>query len=123
MAKRAYADDDMDGTSTMTRAVLAGFALVALSGSVGPALAEVGVEPATTQIVAEPAADLPRFVPSPEAVAADAGFDTAFAAFDDPAIVPAPAPDPGEIAQDLPDGVASWYGREFAGRKTASGER
>jgi rare lipoprotein A len=28
-----------------------------------------------------------------------------------------------EEARDIGGGVASWYGREFAGRKTASGER
>jgi rare lipoprotein A len=107
----------------MTRTALAVFALVALSGAIGPAFAEVDGALSAPIAAADTATDLPRFTPSPEAVAAEAGFAEAFAAFDDPAISAAPAPVVEDVAQDIPDGVASWYGREFAGRKTASGER
>ena len=113
----------MDGTTTMKlRASLAAIAMLALGGSMTPGLAGELAEGATAPAEAA-ASDLPRFVPSPEAVAADAGFEQAFAAFDDPAIVAAPAPAIDEIVSDIPDGVASWYGPGFAGRKTASGER
>ena len=113
----------MDGITTMNMA-LAALSLAALGGSIAPALAEVTEESvAPAAVTASDAAGLPRFVPSPEAVAADAEFEHAFAAFDDPAIVAAPAPAPDEIVADIADGVASWYGPGFAGRRTASGER
>ena len=109
---------NMDGNPTMKAAAAAALALLALGGTFGPALAEVdaGIAPAAP---AEAVADLPRFVPSVEP---DAEFDEAFASFDDPSIVPAPAP-ADDIVEDIPDGVASWYGPGFAGRRTASGER
>ena len=113
----------MDGITTMKTA-LAALSLAALGGSIAPALAEVSEESvAPAALTASDAAGLPRFVPSAEAVAADAEFEHAFAAFDDPAIEPAPAPLADEVVADIPDGVASWYGPGFAGRKTASGER
>jgi rare lipoprotein A len=108
----------MDGTSTMKAVAAAALALLVMGGSIGPALAEVDAGSATPA-TAEGAADLPRFVPSAEP---DAGFTDAFAPFDDPSIVPTPTP-ADEVVQDIPDGVASWYGREFAGHRTASGER
>ena len=112
----------MDGISTMKAVSAAALALLVLGGSVGPALAETdaGIAPAPPEAVA--AAALPRFVPSAEAVSADAGFAEAFAPFDDPAITMPPAPAEG-AATDINGGVASWYGPGFAGRRTANGER
>ena len=108
----------MDGTPTMKAAAAAALALLALGGTFGPALAEDDAGLATPTVATE-AAGLPRFVPSAEP---GSKFADAFAPFDDPAIVPAPAPS-GEVVADIPDGVASWYGPGFAGRRTASGER
>ena len=111
----------MDGITTMKMA-LAAISLAALGGSIAPALAEVTEESvAPAAVTASDAAGLPRFVPSPEA--AEAEFEQAFAPFDDPTIEPAPAPAFDEVVSDIPDGVASWYGPGFAGRRTASGER
>ena len=106
----------------MKAVAAAALALLALGGSVGPALAEVdaGIAPAASAPVTEPAAELPRFVPSAEP---DAEFADAFAPFDDPSIVPAPAPPEGALGTVIGSGVASWYGPGFAGRRTASGER
>ena len=111
----------MDGITTMKAAVAAALALMAMGGAIGPALAEddAGVVAPAVRPATEAAADLPRFVPSAEP---EAAFDTAFAPFDDPAIVAPPAPS-DTVVDDIPDGVASWYGPGFAGRKTASGER
>jgi len=44
-------------------------------------------------------------------------FALAFAPYD---TLPAP---PAPAAEEIGSGIASWYGREFAGRRTASGER
>jgi len=111
----------MDGTPTMTRAVLAAFALVAFGGSVGPALAEDdAVAPAPVVATADDAS-LPHFIPTPEPVAPGAKFGEAFAPFDDPAIEPV-EPSPGDIGTAISGGVASWYGPGFAGHRTASGE-
>jgi len=115
----------MDGNTTMTvRAAVAAVALLALGGSIsGLSAADgAGALPASVAIAADDTA-LPRFEPS---------FDAHFAPFDEPAAVAVP-----EHAVDLAtieptvevpgtaigSGVASWYGREFAGRRTASGER
>lgn len=105
----------------MKAVAAAALALLALGGSIGPALAEddAGIPtPAVSAAGAE--ADLPRFVPSAEP---EAEFSDAFAPFDDPEIAPAPALPEGALVRAIGSGVASWYGREFAGRKTASGER
>ena len=110
----------MDGTSTMTRAVLAAFAFTAFAGSVGPALAEDDAFIAPVAVPAEDAA-LPHFIPTPEPVAPGAKFGEAFAPFDDPAIEPV-QPSPGDVGTAIAGGVASWYGPGFAGRRTASGE-
>jgi len=111
----------MDGTTTKKAAAAAALALLALGGAIGPALAEdkAGLAAPAESLGTEPASELPRFVPSTEA---DAAFDTAFAPFDDPAISAASEP-LDAVVEDIPDGVASWYGARFAGRKTASGER
>ena len=106
----------------MKAVAAAALALLALGGSVGPALAEVdaGIVPAASATVAEPVADLPRFVPSAEP---EAEFSDAFAPFDDPSIEPAPAAPEGTLGRVIGGGVASWYGPGFAGRRTANGER
>lgn len=116
----------MDGITTMKlRGALATLGLFALAGSIGAVSAAEGrVAPAVTQ-ADDAAADLPHFTPSDEA------FDASFAPFGDPAQsgLPSGAVDLAAIqpeveeAEDIGSGVASWYGREFAGRKTANGER
>ena len=98
----------------MKAVAAAALALLALGGTFGPALAEVDAGIATpAPQAAEVAADLPRFVPSAEP---EAEFADAFAPFDDPSVT---APPPSEVVDDIPDGVASWYGPGFAGRRTA----
>ena len=115
----------MDGTTTMTvRSGLAVIALLALGGSISGLSAAEGTaaQPAAEAAAAEDASQ-PRFEPS---------FDESFAPFDEPAAVVAPesavdltlidpASEDGGAAID--GGMASWYGREFAGHRTASGER
>jgi rare lipoprotein A len=114
----------MDGTTTMkVRAALAAVALLALGGSIsGLSAAEGSGSLPETTVPAEDAA-LPRFEPS---------FDESFAPFDEPAAVAiredavdlaAIEPAADEAGDAIGAGVASWYGREFAGRRTASGER
>jgi rare lipoprotein A len=114
----------MDGTTTMkVRSALAAIALLALGGSISGLSAAEGSEvlPAAVAVSAE-AVNLPRFEPS---------FDESFAPFDDPAAIAVPGDavdlatiDPAtDEADEIGAGVASWYGREFAGRKTANGER
>ena len=104
------------------RAALAATALLALGGSIsGLSAAEgSGAVTVTAAVIVE---DLPRFEPS---------FAQQFEPFAEPAAVALP-----EYAVDLNaiepmveapgaaigGGVASWYGREFAGRRTANGER
>lgn len=39
-----------------------------------------------------------------------------------PAAAPAPAPAPAAASGEVSDGKVAWYGRKFAGRKTASGQ-
>ena len=99
------------------RAALAAIALLALGGSISGVSAAEGTEslPQTDAVAADDAA-LPRFVPLEEPIAvAEAPLATV------QAIPEAQAEDNGGDA--IGGGVASWYGREFAGRKTASGER
>jgi rare lipoprotein A len=112
----------MDGNTTMTvRAAVAAVALLALGGSISGLRAADGAEaiPVAAAIAADDAA-LPRFEPS---------FDDSFAPYDDPAAVAVPehAVDLATVEpaaeQAIGSGMASWYGREFAGRRTASGER
>ena len=120
-----YSGADMDGNTTMTvRAALAAFALLALGGSISGVSAAEGsaAMPVAAAIAVDPAA-LPRFEPS---------FAESFEPYGQPAAValPAEAVDLNAIepaaetpGAEIGGGVASWYGREFAGRKTASGER
>ena len=105
----------------MTRAVLAAFALVALGGSIGPALAEDDAVIATPVVATAEDPSQPRFIPTPEPAAPGARFGEAFAPFDDPAIEPV-QPSPEDIGTAITGGVASWYGPGFAGHRTASGE-
>jgi rare lipoprotein A len=109
-----YPRHRMDGNKIF-KASLAAITLAAFSGSIAPALAESTIEtPASTLIAPAVPADLPRFVPSTDAlVTLDAGTLTDAVA----------APEAEPAARALGDGVASWYGAAFAGRKTASGER
>jgi len=114
----------MDGTTpTKVRSALAAIALLALGGSIGGLSAAEGQEALpTAAAAASESADLPRFEPS---------FDESFAPFDEPAAVAQPAhavdleliEPASEEAEEIGEGMASWYGREFAGRRTASGER
>jgi rare lipoprotein A len=120
----------MDGNTTMKpRAVLAAAALLALAGAIGPTGSKLRAAEGAAASAAAPTqetidADLPRFEPSTEE------FAEGFAAFEADAsqiatIQPIPAiEDEAEAeAREIGGGVASWYGREFAGHRTASGER
>jgi len=120
----------MDGNATMKlRASLAAVVLAALGGSISPSFAGELAGEAAAHAAAAPSdtAELPRFVPT-----AEAESETAFVQIDEPAadtleagaldmtgIEPATEPP----ARELGAGMASWYGRQFAGRKTANGER
>jgi rare lipoprotein A len=90
---------------SIAAALLFGGSLTAALAATDPAPAEA---PATSEADASADAALPRFEPS------EAEFAEAFDAFDGAA---------EETGEDLGSGVASWYGAEFAGRRTASGER
>src|SRR6478609_1134905 len=106
----------MDGTTTMkVRAALAAVALFALGGSISGLSAAEGSEMAVPEAsAAAQDAALPRFVPlhEPIAVAAEPALET---------VQPLPADD--EEGDQIAGGVASYYGREFAGHRTASGDR
>jgi rare lipoprotein A len=105
----------MDGTTTIkVRAALAAVALLALGGSISGLAAEGSGSVPETEVPADDAA-LPRFIPmeQPAAVAAEQELATIQA-----------IPETDEAGGDaIGGGTASWYGREFAGRRTASGER
>ncbi|BBC72553.1 RlpA-like protein precursor [Altererythrobacter sp. B11] len=95
------------------RAALIALAMLAMGGSFAAVnAADAGAVPAPVAEVVPN--DLPRFVPG-EAPTADlaAAADTALALDEDGAAQ--------ELA-DLGSGVASYYGKRFAGRPTASGE-
>jgi rare lipoprotein A len=111
----------MDGSITMRlRAGLAAAALLGLGGALAPGHAEeaaapaaVAAAPAAASITPATAPTLPRFAPQAE----------------DSTLTPTPAPDAdaepddGPAWQPIAGGMASWYGQEFAGHRTASGER
>jgi rare lipoprotein A len=106
----------MDGTTTMkVRAALAAVALLALGGSISSLSAAEGAE-AMPVASAEDNAALPRFVPVEEPAALAAEPESAMVQ----AIPEQAAEDDGDA---IGGGVASWYGREFAGHRTANGER
>jgi len=105
----------------INRAAFGAIALLALGGSLTAVSAEDAIDTAIP--AAETLAELPRFVPT------DESFDTAFAIYDtapSAISVPSDAVDLATIepaaAEDLGSGVASYYGRRFAGRRTANGE-
>lgn len=105
----------MDGTTTMkVRTALAAIALLALGGSISGLSAAEGSEalPQASAAAAEDAA-LPRFVPleHPAPVVA-AELAT---------VQPIPEDDEDQ-GDPITGGMASYYGREFAGHRTASGE-
>ncbi len=114
----------MDGNTTMkVRAALAAVALLALGGSISGLSAAEGSGSVPEASAAAGDAALPRFEPS---------FDESFAPFEEPAAVGLPEhavdvaaieTQPEDDGDAIGGGVASWYGREFAGRRTASGER
>ena len=123
----------MDGNTTRPTRQLFWPALAALTivGASTVAFAQQQELAATEGAVAAVAvapADGPVFVPSDEAV-----FEEAFARFETPVepelpghavditeIEPASPPEP--VATSLGRGVASYYGRQFHGRRTANGE-
>jgi rare lipoprotein A len=102
----------MDGSITMRlRASLAAAALLGLGGALAPSYAEDAATPAAVSAASATDPALPRFAPQA----------------DDSTLTP--APDAATDEDDAPawepiaGGMASWYGREFAGHRTASGER
>ena len=107
-----YPTPVMDGNNTMRlRAALAAAALLGLGGALAPSYAEeaataVAVPPSP---IADPA--LPRFEPQPDTGAA--------------LIVPETVATPADsrVWEPVAGGMASWYGAELAGHRTASGER
>ena len=107
------------------RVGIAALGLLAMAGWMsGVSAADGALVPVVA--VQDDSAELPRFEPSTD------DFERQFAPFEDPAAV---AVQPGAVdlatvdpiveapGEDLGEGVASWYGARFAGRKTASGER
>lgn len=116
----------MDGTTTMKpRVLVAAVALLALAGSIGPMASKLRAaeEEAPLPAAAASSMELPRFEPQGDPAPAD--FAEGIAALDGVAssAVVQPLPEEDAEAEAMGSGVASWYGREFAGRKTASGER
>jgi len=104
-------------------ALRASFAAILLLGS---AVSAVSAAEAPAPMAAAPAEDptLPRFAPSPEAYASPVVQAVPAAAESTQAEAEAEAAAQAEDERRaLGDGVASWYGSEFAGRRTASGER
>jgi rare lipoprotein A len=104
----------MDGSNTMRlRAALAAAALVGLGGAIAPSYAEEAA-PAVAAVpapIADPA--LPRFEPQADADTALVTPDSDVTSDDGDA----------EAWEPITGGVASWYGAELAGHRTASGER
>jgi len=97
-----------------THLTLAALAACALGGSLSAVHAagpgETGAEGLTVPVMTYDS-DLPRFQPSAEDFASDAA----------PVEMAVEAPEPA--AEAIGGGEASWYGAQFAGRRTASGER
>lgn len=102
----------MDGNTTVgLRIALAAVAVLGLGGALAPTYAE-DTAPAAA-IAATPIADpaLPRFEPQADETTALAAPQTDTATADD------------HMWQPVGAGMASWYGAELAGHRTASGER
>lgn len=94
------------------RATIAAFALCALGGSLS-SLSAAGPGESGAEAAAVPVyngTELPRFQPSVEAFAASSISDEI-------ALVEE------AVFERVGGGEASWYGKQFAGRRTASGER
>jgi rare lipoprotein A len=104
----------MDGNSTKLRALLAGAVVLGLGGAIAPGYAR---EAAPMEGAAAPSADLSQ----PAAPTADnaSGLAASGAAVDEGAA----DEDNGSAWQTVGGGMASWYGAELAGHRTASGER
>ena len=121
----AISGADMDGTTTMkVRAALAAVALLALGGSISGLSAAEGSEeslPETSPATGDQTA-LPRFEPSVDAslVPLEEAAPVAEQPLATVQPIPAESDDEGDA---IAGGVASYYGREFAGRRTANGER
>lgn len=101
MSMRKLQDIVLQGT-------IGALALLALGGSLAAAEAE---EPANVPVVAaavDPA--LPRFEPTADQTVV-------------PAVAEPLAEPEAEVNEPVGSGLASWYGSQFAGRRTASGER
>jgi rare lipoprotein A len=108
----------MDGSNTMRlRAALAAAALVGLGGAMAPSYAEDAAPAVAVAAVAVADPALPHFQPQPDndADARVVTPDSDVASGEDDGDEPAWEPISG--------GVASWYGAELAGHRTASGER
>ena len=96
------------------RATLAAIALLALGGSISGLRAADASEESVPETEAV-SADLPRFVPLEEPAPVVAPELATVQAI--------PEEDTEQEADPIAGGMASWYGREFAGRRTASGAR
>jgi peptidoglycan lytic transglycosylase len=102
----------MDGNKTMRlRAALAAATLLGLGGALAPTYAEDVAAAVTVPApaIADPA--LPRFEPQPDTGAAIT------------ASAPDSDSDESQVWEPVGGGMASWYGAELAGHRTASGER
>ena len=105
----------MDGKKTKrVRVALAAITLMGLGGAIAPSYAEDAAPAVMVPAVAIADPALPRFTPQPDAV---------------PAITPpaitddASGSDDGQTWETVGSGMASWYGNELAGHRTASGDR
>ena len=100
----------MDGKITVRlRAAVAATALLGLGGALAPVFAEDAAIPAAVPAASQDDPSAPRFAPqADDSTAPDADS--------------APADD-SHTWDPVNGGVASWYGAELAGHRTASGER
>ena len=113
----------MDGNTTMkVRAALAAITLCALGGSISGLSAAEGTDSVPAVVVADDAA-LPRFEPSSDQSLAPLGEPPTVSVTAEAVDLSVIEPLVEEASAAIGGGVASWYGREFAGRRTASGER
>ena len=90
------------------RAALAAAALLGLGGALAPVFAEDAAVPVALPAAPQDDPSLPRFAPQAD--------DTTAPAADS-------APADSRTWEPVGAGVASWYGAELAGHRTASGER